>query len=47
MINVPAGTRILLVTRPVDFPNYVARTVMWSPRSVSIFFLCRRETWFG
>ena len=31
MINLPAGARILLATRPVDFRNYAESPVMWSP----------------
>lgn len=30
MINLPAGTRILLAIRPVDFRNYAATTIMLS-----------------
>jgi hypothetical protein len=29
MINVPAGKRLLLALRPIDFRNYAERMVMW------------------
>jgi hypothetical protein len=32
MIAVPAGVRVLIATRPVDFRNYAQRTIMLSPR---------------
>jgi hypothetical protein len=34
MINLPAGARILLATRPVDFRNYAESPVMRSPRQL-------------
>ena len=30
MIGIPAGTRVLLAIRPVDFRNYAEHTIMLS-----------------
>ena len=32
MIAVPAGTRVLVATKPVDFRSYAECTIMLSPR---------------
>jgi hypothetical protein len=32
MITVPAGLRVLIATKPVDFRNYAEGTIMLSPR---------------
>jgi hypothetical protein len=35
MMTVPAGVRVLIATKPVDFRNYAQRTIMLSPRSLT------------
>jgi len=35
MISIPSGVRVLIATRPVDFRNYVLRTIMLSTRRQS------------
>jgi len=34
VITIPAGARVLLATRPVDFRNYAERMVMQSPSGI-------------